>query len=175
MQDGLAGKVARALSVAPSMLLGILPVAVAAAAVAEPIARSSGAEVMASTVRWALSPLCHQATTRSLLVAGAPMALCARCLAIYAAFGLVAWGVSLIGRRCTRLEIPMWVVVAGTAPLAIDSLSQLFELRQSSAPLRIVTGILMGASAALYVATSVERAAVEAKKKWRTPSDAVNT
>ncbi len=111
---------------------------------------------------------CHGIPSRCLTLWNVPMPICARCTAIY--------GGALAGLVLTRLLPAMSeraariVMMAAATPLAIDGLTQLSTLRESTNTLRIVTGILGGIGFALWALTAVERNAPNATESVRSSS-----
>jgi uncharacterized membrane protein len=108
--------------------------------------------------------LCHQKAERCFLIFGHPMAVCSRCFAVYSSFltvGLAfgAWR-SLTKRRW--VEIPLWSMGVLALPMALDGLTQLAGLRESTQLLRTITGTLVGAGMGLFVYPFLGRAFQEA-------------
>ena len=99
--------------------------------------------------------MCHGMPSRCLELFGAPMPLCARCVGIYAGMllGIVAfWAVPLLRERVMR-----GFALACVTPLAIDGLTQLTGLRESTNPLRLATGAIAGLAFGLWILSAVER------------------
>ena len=99
--------------------------------------------------------MCHGRVERCLELFGAPMPICARCVGIYAGMlaGILAfWAVPLLRERVMR-----GFAIAAAVPLAIDGLTQLSGLRESTNPLRIATGLVAGLAFGLWVLSAVER------------------
>jgi uncharacterized membrane protein len=99
--------------------------------------------------------MCHGMPHRCLELFGVPMPLCARCVGIYGGMllGIVAfWAVPLLRERVMR-----WFAFAALTPLAIDGLTQLTGLRESTNPLRLVTGTIAGLAFGLWILSAVER------------------
>jgi uncharacterized membrane protein len=95
--------------------------------------------------------------------AGFKVALCQRDLAIYGAIfltGLVFAGVRhRWPRRDGRLrKVPVRYYIMLLLPIAVDGLSQLFGLRESIWPLRLLTGSIMGVATVLFAYPYVEEA-----------------
>jgi uncharacterized membrane protein len=85
---------------------------------------------------------CHQRPDRSFYVFGQKMACCQRCAAIYGSMFLL--GLLFVALR-NRVRVPSWRTLGLLAtPVAIDGLTQLAGLRESTAALRVVTGALLG-------------------------------
>jgi len=99
--------------------------------------------------------LCHGIPSRCLELFGVKMPLCARCAGIYA--GLLAgivlfWAIPLLRERVMRS-----VAFVAAMPLAIDGLTQLTGLRESTNPLRMATGLIAGLAFGLWILSAVER------------------
>jgi len=99
--------------------------------------------------------LCHGMPERCLELFGTPMPICARCVGIYAGMlvGIVAfWAVPLLRERIMRA-----FALAAVTPLALDGLTQLTGLRESTNPLRVATGVIAGLAFGLWILSAVER------------------
>ncbi|MGZ8868910.1 MAG: DUF2085 domain-containing protein [Thermoanaerobaculia bacterium] len=99
--------------------------------------------------------MCHGKIERSLELFGAPMPICARCVGIYAGMllGILAfWAIPLLRERVMRV-----VAFVAVTPLAIDGLTQLSGLRESTNELRVTTGIVAGFAFGLWILSAVER------------------
>ncbi|MGZ5445254.1 MAG: DUF2085 domain-containing protein [Thermoanaerobaculia bacterium] len=99
--------------------------------------------------------MCHGKIERSLELFGAPMPICARCVGIYAGMllGILAfWAIPLLRERVMRV-----VAFVAVTPLAIDGLTQLSGLRESTNELRVATGIVAGFAFGLWILSAVER------------------
>jgi len=106
-------------------------------------------------------PTCHQIPSRCLQLLGHPMPVCARCFGTYASF----WGVCLLygawraipwNRRRSLPTVKPIVVIILSIPLAIDGLTQLTGLRESTNLLRLVTSSLMGGGFAIFALPHLE-------------------
>lgn len=85
---------------------------------------------------------CHQRPDRSFFLWGHQLACCQRCAAIYCS--LFVFGLAFAGCR-THIRRPAWpLLAAATVLLALDGLSQLAGLRESTPLIRVVTGALLG-------------------------------
>ena len=82
------------------------------------------------------------------------MPICARCTAIYAglAGSLVVF---FLLPRMTELAARLMLLIAVT-PLAVDGLTQLVRLRESTNGLRMATGLPAGIAFGLWAITAVE-------------------
>ncbi|MEA2465837.1 MAG: hypothetical protein QOJ98_3584 [Acidobacteriota bacterium] len=110
-----------------------------------------------ASMKWRLlfRTLCHGKPERCLELFHVPMPVCARCAAIYAG---ILGGLALF-RLIPRLrEKTMRVVAfAALAPLALDGLTQLAGLRESTNELRMATGVIAGLAFGLWILSAVER------------------
>lgn len=115
-----------------------------------------------ASMRWRLlfRFMCHGIPERCLVLFGAPMPICARCAGIYA--GMLAGTAAallILGRRwAARLRERMIrpFALAAVVPLAIDGLTQLTGLRESTNPLRVATGLIAGFAFGLWILSAVE-------------------
>ncbi|MEW5901924.1 MAG: DUF2085 domain-containing protein [Acidobacteriota bacterium] len=101
------------------------------------------------------SNVCHQIPARSFQAFGQPLAVCARCLGIYAGFlfgvGLYpfVWGF----RRLSLPETKVFVFIS--LPVALDTASNFLGLWGSPNGLRFTTGLLWGAILPFYFITGL--------------------
>jgi uncharacterized membrane protein len=109
-----------------------------------------------ASMKWRLlfRLLCHGMPRRCLYLWGVPMPICARCTAIYAG----ALGSLLLFPLLPRVSehvarLSMYVLAT---PMAIDGLTQMTTLRESTNPLRIATGLLAGAAFVFWALTAVQ-------------------
>jgi uncharacterized membrane protein len=133
-------------------VIGAIPTVILSASALCAWAISQGA-----SMQWRLlfRVMCHGRVERSLELFGVPMPICARCAGIYAGLlaGLAAfWLIPMLQERVMRM-----VAFAALIPLAMDGLTQLAGLRESTNPLRIATGIAAGLAFGLWVLAAVER------------------
>jgi uncharacterized membrane protein len=99
--------------------------------------------------------MCHGKVERCLELFGAPMPICARCVGIYAGMllGILAfWAIPLLREKVMRA-----FALICTLPLAIDGLTQLAGLRESTNELRVATGVVAGLAFGLWILSAVER------------------
>lgn len=133
-------------------VVGAIPTVILAAS-----ALCSWAIANGASMQWraAFRIMCHGLPHRSLDLFGVPMPICARCVGIYAGLlaGLFAfWLIPLLRERVMRV-----VAMVAVTPLAIDGLTQLTGLRESTNPLRLATGLVAGLAFGLWVLSAVER------------------
>lgn len=99
--------------------------------------------------------LCHGMPHRCLeLFGGTPMPICARCFGIY--LGMLAGLLAFLVVPRLREGFMRLVAFAAVLPLAIDGLTQLAGLRESTNPLRIATGTIAGLAFGLWILSAVE-------------------
>lgn len=109
-----------------------------------------------ASMRWRLlfRLFCHGIPERCFTIWGVPMPICSRCTAIYA--GLAAsLVVFVLLPRMSELAARVMLAIAVT-PLAIDGLTQLVRLRQSTNELRSATGLAAGIAFGVWAMTAIE-------------------
>lgn len=124
-----------------------------AAAFVAPFGRSRG-WAGASLLYAFFHPVCHQIAERSFACFGHPVAVCHRCLGLYAGFfaGLVLW--PALPRPAARLlDRPRWVL-AFSAPLAVDA-----AIRANTGASRFATGLVAAFPVALLLLVAVAQLA----------------
>lgn len=132
--------------------IAAIPTAILGAATLCTLAIANGA-----SMQWRLlfRLMCHGKVERCLTLFGAPMPVCARCVGIYGGMllGILAfWAVPLLREKVMRN-----VAIAATVPLALDGLTQLTGLRESTNELRVATGVIAGLAFGLWILSAVER------------------
>lgn len=98
--------------------------------------------------------MCHGRVERCLELFDVPMPICARCVGIYA--GLLAGLAAFRLMTMLRERVARTFAFIAILPLAIDGLTQLAGLRESTNPLRIATGVLAGLAFGLWILSAVE-------------------
>ena len=99
------------------------------------------------------APLCHQIPGRCFVLDGHPLAVCGRCLGIYAGF---AAGIILYPfiRGFSRMSLPpvrMFILL--TAPMALDAAGGILGAWKSPIGLRFATGFAWGTILPFYFVT----------------------
>ena|GEM_PF-121050 len=119
--------------------------------VAAPWARAHEHEAVAQALYHAFGAVCHQLPGRSFYLAGEPLAVCARCLGIYAGFALGVLCYPLV-RSLRRADLPArhWLLLAAL-PTGVDFALGVAGLWANTHASRALTGALLGAVMALYV------------------------
>jgi len=114
-----------------------------------------GADGAARIVYEVFAPVCHQDPQRCFALGGHPLAVCGRCLGIYAGFaaGLILYP---FVRGFSRLALPRArVFVLSILPLALDGVAGVLGLWRSPIEVRFLTGLAWGAILPLYFVTGV--------------------
>lgn len=98
--------------------------------------------------------MCHGIARRCFELWGVPMPICARCTGIYIGMfaGLVLFAV------LPRIEerVARWALGIAIIPMAIDGLTQLAMLRESTNSLRLETGLAAGTALVFWALSAVE-------------------
>ncbi len=125
--------------------------------------RSSGRA--AAFVYAVFSPICHQIPERCFLFHGHPLAVCGRCLGIYAGF---AAGLALypLARGFSTLRLPsarvfLWL----SLPMALDAAGGILGFWASPIELRFATGVLWGALLPFYFVTGLADLVVSRRRR----------
>jgi uncharacterized membrane protein len=95
-----------------------------------------------------LGMACHQEPARCLSVAGLPMALCARCTAIFAGL-FICSALTFVSAPTRRLALRL-LLFAGCLT-ALDVLAEWMGLYANAVMVRLVTGWLLGSAVALMI------------------------
>jgi uncharacterized membrane protein len=99
-----------------------------------------GENGIARGIYYAFSLICHQRIDRSFVIYHEKMACCERCAAIYT--GVFLFGLLYAALRTRIRQLPFWIFMLLTVPIALDGFTQEFGLRESNWELRVVTGVL---------------------------------
>jgi len=127
------------------ILVWALPGTLAFAALAAPLL--SGHLLAAWAIREFFSRVCHQEAQRSFWIAGAPVAVCARCLGIYLGAAVGAW------MRWPRRVAVRFLAVAAVIN-GLDVATEMAGLHGNWMDLRFVFGVVLGVGMAAVVAAS---------------------
>ena len=96
-------------------------------------------------------------------IVGFKMALCQRDMALYVALLIGGLLFGLLRRRLRPLKL--WIFLVCLLPMAIDGLTQLLLLRESTWPLRLITGGLVGVSAVWLLYPHLEAAFADVRQQ----------
>ena len=119
-----------------------------------PLLMASGHHTLADLIYRPFGLICHQLPDRSFHIFGYEMAYCERCFAIYAGtliLGLLYGLSNKAIRPATILECALL-----SLPMAIDGFTQLFDWRQSTWELRVITGSIFAVAVAWLIFPRLE-------------------
>lgn len=125
--------------------VSLLPAALTAAALAAPLLAKLGFALSAFALLQFFSRVCHQDPARSFWIAGAPAAVCIRCLGIY--LGAVAGGWIPAPRRAILGFLAATVLVS-----LLDFFAESAGLHGNWPEVRWVLGAMLGAGGAALIA-----------------------
>ncbi len=95
---------------------------------------------------------------------GYKMVVCQRDVAVY--LGLVLFGaLYALGPRRWLKPLPLWGLALFLLPLAVDGLTQLFGVRNSSPALRVLTGLTTSAGVIWFVYPYIEAAMLDLRRE----------
>lgn len=104
----------------------------------------------------ALKPFCHQIPSRSFHVDGVQLAVCHRCLGIYAGLPIAVVGFLLLRRWNGFLSRKAKLVLfASLMPLALDWILNFLGIWSNTAASRMATGGIFGLTAGYYLAVGI--------------------
>jgi len=102
-----------------------------------------------------LTSNCHQMPQRSLLIGGFELPFCARDTAIYVGC-IVAALLPFSGVKMPKYARSLSFAIVLMVPMAVDGISQtIFEMRESSNLMRVITGLLFGFGMIYYFAVRI--------------------
>ncbi|MDQ3585740.1 MAG: DUF2085 domain-containing protein [Acidobacteriota bacterium] len=118
---------------------------------AAPWALERGHQLTAAVLYGVFGQICHQIPARSFYWHEHPLAVCARCVGVYAgcAVGVLCYPLM---RSLKRTDAPprRWLVLVA-APAVIDFSLTFFGLWENTHTSRLLTGALLGAGAVFFV------------------------
>jgi uncharacterized membrane protein len=119
--------------------------------IAAPIAAATQHEQVAQVLYRSFATVCHQLPERSYFIAGHKLAICSRCLGLYAGFGLTFLIYPLF-RSLRTISTPprKWLLLAAL-PLAVDFSLTFVEIWENTHTTRLLTGLLLGSVTVFYV------------------------
>jgi uncharacterized membrane protein len=115
-----------------------------------------------ASMRWRLlfRLLCHGIERRCFTMFDVPMPICARCAGVY--IGLLAGVVAFALFPFVEERLMRMTMVAAALPMAVDGLTQALGLRESTNPLRLVTGFVAAVAFGMWALAAIERPAPRA-------------
>jgi uncharacterized membrane protein len=121
-----------------TVVLGLLVLT----AIAIPFLSYFGLDSIAKPLFYSLHYVCAQVPSHSFYIFGHQLGLCERNFSIYTSMFLGSLVFALSKKRLPG--IPWWVWVLMLLPIAVDGITQMFGLRESTWELRVITGTLFG-------------------------------
>ncbi|MGB2959425.1 MAG: DUF2085 domain-containing protein [Bacteroidota bacterium] len=118
------------------------------ALIALPPAIAASSDSLADTAALLASffrPVCHQIDGRSLTLFGEPLAVCARCSAIYGAFLLGTLLYPLLRSVEKPVMPPRWLLIVALIPMLADAIPGMIGIHEVSTATRVITGAIFGA------------------------------
>lgn len=115
------------------------------------------------------APVCHQIPGRCFTFHGHPLAVCGRCLGVYAGF---AAGLAIypLVRGFSRLALPpARLFLLSVLPLALDGLAGLLGLWASPIGIRLATGLVWGVSLPFYFVPGLADLALTRRRRRSAP------
>jgi len=100
------------------------------------------------------SPVCHQEASRCLTINGYPLALCARCTALYAGIGIGA--IFLPTRHSLFAVNYLALFIIALCLVCIDILLEQIGVYENMFELRMATGFLLGITIAPFLNTALQ-------------------
>lgn len=125
-----------------ALLLTVFLGIIVLAAISIPFLSYLGLDSISKPIFYLLHTICAQIPSHSFYVLGHQLGMCARNFSIYAS--MFAGALAFVLTRKRLPGIPWWVWVLMTLPIAVDGLTQMFGLRESTWELRVLTGTLFG-------------------------------
>jgi uncharacterized membrane protein len=136
-----------------AMVFGLIPVAILGGAVAVTAMIANGASMV-----WRLpfKLVCHGMVSRCLTLWNAPMPICARCTGIYVGLLMGILAFVMFWKRIDA-GLARWFVMIAVLPIGIDGITQALGLRESTNPLRLVTGLTVAFAFGIWVLAAIQR------------------
>jgi uncharacterized membrane protein len=118
-----------------------------------------GLDTIAKPLFFSLHYVCAQIPSHSFYIFGHQLGLCARNLSIYSSMFLGSLIFVLSKKRLPG--IPWWLWILMILPMALDGLTQMFGLRESTWELRLITGTLFGFGSVWFVLPYIQKTITE--------------
>jgi len=118
-----------------------------------------GLDAIAKPLFFSLHYVCAQIPSHSFYIFGHQLGLCARNLSIYSSMFLGSLIFVLSKKRLPG--IPWWLWILMILPMAVDGLTQMVGLRESTWELRLITGTLFGLGSVWFVLPYMQKTITE--------------
>jgi uncharacterized membrane protein len=132
-------------------VLGLL----VATALSIPFLSYFGLDAIAKPLFFSLHFVCAQIPSHSFYIFGHQLGLCARNFSIYTSMFIGSLIFVLSKKRLPG--IPWWIWVLMILPMALDGITQMFGLRESTWVLRVITGTLFGLGNIWFVLPFIQK------------------
>jgi uncharacterized membrane protein len=137
-------------------VLGLL----VATALSIPFLSYFGLDAIAKPLFFSLHFVCAQIPSHSFYIFGHQLGLCERNFSIYTSMFIGSLIFALSKKRLPG--IPWWIWVLMILPMALDGITQMFGLRESTWVLRVITGTLFGLGNIWFVLPLIQKTLDEA-------------
>jgi uncharacterized membrane protein len=141
-----------------------LCLAIMALVVSAPLAAATHHNQIALAVYRSFGILCHQLPERSYFLAGHKLAICARCLGLYAGFTLMFLLYPLVRSMRVVTTPPIKWLVLAALPLAVDFSLTFFGFWENTHTSRLLTGLLLGSVTVFYVMPGISELSLRVRR-----------
>jgi uncharacterized membrane protein len=115
------------------------------------IAPLTAGSVFANSIYGGFAVVCHQLSERSYFISGHKLAVCSRCIGLYAGFALTLLMYPLLRPlRSVDWPPPVWLVLSAV-PMTIDFALTFLGVWENTHTSRLLTGLLLGSVTVFYV------------------------
>jgi uncharacterized membrane protein len=115
------------------------------------IAPLTAGSVFANSIYGGFAVVCHQLSERSYFISGHKLAVCSRCIGLYAGFALTLLMYPLLRPlRSVDWPPPVWLVLSAV-PMTIDFALTFLGVWENTHTSRLLTGLLLGSATVFYV------------------------
>jgi len=118
-----------------------------------------GLDAIAKPLFFSLHYVCAQIPSHSFYIFGHQLGLCARNLSIYSSMFLGS--LIFVLSKKSLPGIPWWLWILMILPMALDGLTQMVGLRESTWELRLITGTLFGLGSAWFILPYMQKTITE--------------
>ena len=138
-----------------ALLITIFLGLIVSAALSVPFLAYWGLDSISKPIFYLLHLICAQIPGHSFYLLGHQLGMCARNFSIYSA--MFAGSLIFVLSKKRLPGIPWWVWVLMILPMALDGITQMFGLRESTWELRVLTGTLFGLGNVLFALPFVQK------------------
>jgi uncharacterized membrane protein len=138
-----------------ALLITIFLGTIVLAALSVPFLTYFGLDSISKPIFYLLHFICAQIPAHSFYILGHQLGMCARNFSIYSA--MFAGSLIFVLSKKRLPGIPWWIWVLMLLPIAIDGLTQMVGLRESTWELRVLTGSLFGLGNVWFVLPFIQK------------------